>query len=201
MGGNEITEFAGRYPDRVDKLVYIEAGYDWSNSRFQKEFPSLAPDTSALRSLDAYRRWYRQTWFGNTAWTPGLEAYLRDITRIDPDGRVHPVPSGAVLDALSVSNATSTRDYRRVQAPALALYATSFLPIDPAAPDVMRVGQAWEDHVMIAFRRASIERVRQELSHVVVREFPNTAHVSILVLAHDPVLAAIREFLGAVGPQ
>src|ERR1700757_5086068 len=30
LGGNEITEFAAKYPGRVDKLVYLEAGYDWS---------------------------------------------------------------------------------------------------------------------------------------------------------------------------
>src|SRR5262245_27415440 len=82
MGGNEITEFAGRYPDRVANLVFLEAGYDWSNSDFQRKFPPLTADAAALASLDAYRRWYRQTWFGNTEWTPGLEAYLRDITHI-----------------------------------------------------------------------------------------------------------------------
>src|SRR5215470_14113293 len=27
MGGNEITAFAGAYPSRVDKLIYLEAGY------------------------------------------------------------------------------------------------------------------------------------------------------------------------------
>lgn len=196
MGGNEITEFAGRYPDRVERLVYLEAGYDWSDSRFQGEFPSLAPDASALRSLDAYRVWYRQTWFGNTPWPPALEAYLRDITRVDPDGSVHPVPGGAVLEALNASNANSSRDYRRVRAPALVLYAASFLPMDEAAPGAMRVSQSWEDRVMRAFRRTSAERVRRELSNVVVQEVPNTAHMSILVLAQDTVTAAIREFLG-----
>jgi pimeloyl-ACP methyl ester carboxylesterase len=201
MGGNEITEFAGRYPDRVEGLVFLEAGYDWSDSKFQSEFPSLSPDTSALRSLDAYRTWYRQTWFGDIPWTPGLEAYLRDITRVDPDGSVHPVPSGSVLEAVSASNAHSSRDYGRVRAPALALYAASFLPMDPSVPAAMRVSQDWEDQVMTAFRRASIERVRRELSHVVVREFPNTNHLSILVLDQDALAAAIREFLGHAGRQ
>ena len=199
MGGNEITEFAGRYPDRVDKLVYLEAGYDWSDPSIQKDFPAFNPEPSALRSLDAYRSWYRRTWFGNTPWTPGLEAYLRDIIRVSADGTVHPVPSGPVLDALVASWASSSRDYRRVRAPALAIYSASFLPLDPAAPDAMRMSQSWEEHTMAAFRRASIERVRRELPSVVVREFPNTAHVSILVLAQDPISAAIREFLTTPG--
>jgi pimeloyl-ACP methyl ester carboxylesterase len=122
MGGNEITDFAGRYPERVEGLIYLEAGYDWSDPKFQTEYPSIKPDASAFASLDAYRTWYRQTWFGNTPWTPGLEAYLRDIVRIETDGKIHPVPSGPVLEALLASNANSHRDYGKVRAPALAFY-------------------------------------------------------------------------------
>jgi hypothetical protein len=107
------------------------------------------------------------------------------------------VPSGPILDALAASNANSSRDYRTVRAPALAIYAASFLPLDTAAPDVMRLSQSWEERVMGAFRTASIRRVRQELSHVVVQEYPRTAHMSILVLAQDSIGVAIREFLGS----
>jgi pimeloyl-ACP methyl ester carboxylesterase len=134
MGGNEITAFAVRYPDRVEKLIYLESGYDWSDSKFQSEFRPPAPDPAAFRSLDSYRAWYRRTWFGDTPWTPGLEAYLRDIVRIDSAGGVHPVPSGQVLDSLAASLASSSREYSKVRAPALALYASSLLPADPAAP-------------------------------------------------------------------
>ena len=38
MGGNEITAFAGRYPARVDKLVYLESAYDWSDPTFLAAF-------------------------------------------------------------------------------------------------------------------------------------------------------------------
>jgi pimeloyl-ACP methyl ester carboxylesterase len=201
MGGNEITAFAGLYPERVTKVVYLEGGYDWSNSRFQQEVPQLNPDAASLSSLDAYRTWYRRTWFGNTPWTPGLEAYLRDTTRIDPDGHVSPVPAGAVLDALSNSNANSSRDYRRVRAPALALYASAFLPMDPAVPVAMRVSQLWENQFMAEFRRASIERVRQELPRVVVTQFPDTAHMSILVLELKAIASAVRDFLESPNPE
>jgi hypothetical protein len=145
--------------------------------------------------LDAYRRWYRQTWFGDTPWTLGLEAYLRDITRIDADGRVHPVPSGAVLDALFMSNANSSRNYRRVRAPALALYASEFLPMDAAEPASLEVSRRWESDVMAEFRRASIARLRLEMPHVLVRPFPKTAHMSILVLQQQAIASAVREFL------
>ena len=194
MGGNEITAFAGLYPDRVEGLVYLEAGYDWSEPAFQKDFPPVAPDASALRSLDAYRTWYRETWFGNAPWTQGLEAYLRDIVRIDPDGRVQPLPSGPVFDALAASNANSHRDYRRVRTPALALYAGSFFPVTLTTPGPVR---DWESRVMAPFRRASMERLQRELQNCVVREFPDTAHVSIGSLSPKALAVAIDEFLGA----
>ena len=88
-----------------------------------------------------------------------------------------------------------------MRGPALALYAESFFQMDVAAPDAMRLSHTWEDRVMAAFRLASIERLKRELSHVVVREFPNTAHMSILALAKDAVTAAIRDFLGHAGQQ
>ena len=34
MGGNEITEFAIRYPERTNKLIYFESGYDLSEETF-----------------------------------------------------------------------------------------------------------------------------------------------------------------------
>ena len=71
--------------------------------------------------------------------------------------------------------------------------------MDPSVPAAMRASQVWEDRVMTAFRRASIERLRRELPQVVIKQFPNTAHISILVLEQNAVAAAIREFLRQVG--
>ena len=195
MGGNEITAFAAAYPDRVEKLIYLEGGYDWSDSTFQAQFHPADPEPATLNSLDAYRVWYRRTWFGDTPWTVGLEAYLRDIVRIDSSGGVHPIPAGTVLDSLVASNASSPRDYSRVHAPTLALYASSFLPVDPTVPEAQKASQEWEDRVMRAFRRASIERVRREIEKVTIREVPNTAHMSILVAAPDTVTSLIKTFL------
>jgi len=36
----------------------------------------------------------------NVTWTPGLEHYLRDVTRVGPDGRIEVIPSERVLDAI-----------------------------------------------------------------------------------------------------
>ena len=64
MGGNEITEFARLYPKRVDHLVYLEGGYDWSDQNLWKlhgDVPVAAAAT--LASFDAYRKWQNDTWW------------------------------------------------------------------------------------------------------------------------------------------
>jgi pimeloyl-ACP methyl ester carboxylesterase len=199
MGALETTEFAVRYPDRVQGLIYLEAAYDWSDPTFQNSvFPVGDPAPSDLRSLDAYRIWVRRSWFGDTPWTPGLEAYLRDIVRLKPDGQVEPVPSGAIYAALQSSILASRQDYKKVRAPVLALYAESFFPVGADTPEQTRARRDWESKVMDPFRQASIARLRRELPQVIVREYPGTAHVTIGVLAQDAVTAEIRGFLQRV---
>lgn len=41
LGGNEITAMAGSYPERVDKLVYLDGGYDWADPRLQRGIPCI----------------------------------------------------------------------------------------------------------------------------------------------------------------
>jgi pimeloyl-ACP methyl ester carboxylesterase len=59
MGGNEVTEFAGRYPERVNKIIYLEGGYDWSDPAFFKAFTDiLAVNSPSPETLGTWRRDY-----------------------------------------------------------------------------------------------------------------------------------------------
>ncbi len=132
MGGNEITAFAGRHPERVDGLVYLDAGYDWSEPAFVEPFSeclaAIAPRDADFVSLDALRAWLRASWIGDIPWSPGLEAYLRDAAQPDEAGRLHPTPTEGAFAACLATIANWPRDYTKVQAPALALYAQPFFP-------------------------------------------------------------------------
>jgi len=198
MGGNEITEFAGRYPERVLKLVYLDAGYDWSDPTFLAALAAspvnLEPDSATLGSLDAYRAWFQEIFLQGIPWTPAHEAYLKDVTRIGPDGSVQTIPTQAALQGLFGSLATTPRDYRRVRAPALALYAASHFGA-AADPEAAQAIATWEDQAMAPFRRASMDRIRDELADVTVIQIPNTNHVSIGLVQPDSLAATIRRFL------
>jgi pimeloyl-ACP methyl ester carboxylesterase len=198
MGGNEITTFAGRYPERVAGLVYLDGGYDWSDTTFATAlgglFDVLQPRESDLGSLDAYRAWYRATWLGDTLWTSGLEAYLRDTVSMSGEGALDSVMPDAVHDALFHTLATWPRDYVPVRAPALALYAPTFLSTEAATSSA---AHDFEYAVMVPFRRASIERIQHELAGVDVREIAHTSHMSIGVADPHALATMVSDFLVA----
>ena len=199
MGGNEITQFAGQYPERANKLIYLDSGYDWADSTFFKTFGDIlaahGPDQSHLRSLDQYRAWYRNFWFGDIPWTAGLESYLRDATRVEADRKIQTIPTETVFPPLFESLAGPPRNYLAVRSPALALYASIFFPARQNDP--LRETQLtnWERDVMIPFRQSSIDRVLRELPNVVVKRIAETCHMSIGVYKTESLAATILSFL------
>lgn len=199
VGANEITRLATLAPERVDKLVYLDGGYDWSDPEFLTELGRLlaatVPAATDTRTLDAYRDWYEDLWLGRGAWAPALEASLRGAIRIGNDGRVAPRMSVDVARRLFEGLQGAPRDYARVSAPVLALYAASFLPTDQADPERARLARRFEDQVAGPFRAASMDRVRRELPNATVRQLPGTTHVSIGVRDVDALAATITTFL------
>jgi pimeloyl-ACP methyl ester carboxylesterase len=199
MGGNEITAFAGRYPERVDKLVYLESAYDWSDPAFLAAFDqalvATAPDTAALASLDAYRAWWRATWLGDAVpWSNGLEAYLRDTVVVGADGRLEPRPNEKVAELLFESLAAPPRDYSAVQAPALVVYAGRFFP----ASNPKTLG--FDEKVMTPFRQASRERIQRELAHERIFDRLGCTHMSSGFEQLDTLAALIPAFLAPPPP-
>ncbi|HVZ03262.1 alpha/beta hydrolase [Hyphomicrobium sp.] len=200
MGGNEITAFAGLYPERVDKLVYLEGGYDWSDPAFFKPFTEMlavnSPSPSTLNSFEALKTWYHAAWIGrDVAWTPALDAFLRDAVRIEPSGSVEPVPSIEVFAALIETLGTWPRDYTKVRAPALFIYGTSFFPTDCSEPALAQKLRDFEQNIAAPFRRVSIDRISRELGDVRVSQLDGRSHMSIGVLAPEKLAATIESFL------
>jgi pimeloyl-ACP methyl ester carboxylesterase len=199
MGGNEITAFAGKYPERVEKLVYMDAGYDWSRPAFYGPLVDMfvlnSPGAADMVSLDAYRKWYHAAWFGDIPWSNGLEAYLRDGAQPDKDGKLHVRPDAEAGEALFATVGNWPRDYTKVKAPALALYASVFFPTKRSDPALVKKLNDFEQNSVVPFRKASMEHIQRELRNVKVQTIANTCHMSIGVQDPKPLAATIREFL------
>ena len=197
MGGNEITAAAGLYPDRIDKIVYLDAGYDWSDPAIQTGFGALPilldPPAEARASLDAFKVWYNGAWFPDVD-PARIEAHVREIANIQPDGTAQPVPDSANSARAFGALATEKRDYGKVKAPALSIYSQIFLAQPGKDSATTEQIKAWEAKYIVPFRQASQERMKKELRSVEIMTVPGS-HASFMFVSRDTIAAAMRKFL------
>jgi non-heme chloroperoxidase len=193
IAGAEITAFAARFPDRVDKLVYLDASHDFAGvDSILGANPAWPPDFSpppgtATDTLNAARDWSKRYRFGY--WSDALES---GVNR-SPD------PEPAATRCLLQDAILHPKEYRAVQAPALALTARYtmrnwFFYLDPVADSVKwREGKHWLRVVVKPWLDAGHERFRREMRTRRTIEFETDHH---LFNSHpDRTLREIRRFL------
>jgi pimeloyl-ACP methyl ester carboxylesterase len=199
MGGNEITEFAIRYPDRTNKLVYLEAGYDLSDEAFTNILKTLPksplPDSLDLTSFDAYRKWYHNYWFSDIDWNPALEANLKASIQINPDSTVRTIPNDYIFKMVLESARSYHRDYRMIQAPALAIYTKPFFVPPVKNENIVSVYEEMEKNIINPWRLSNMNQIRTELKNYTMKEMSMGSHTSLLFLSRDSIIESINSFL------
>ena len=199
MGGNEITEFAIRYPQRTNKLIYFEAGYDLSDEAFTNILKTLPksplPDNSDLRTLDSYREWYHNYWFADVDWNAALEANLKATTRINPDSSVGIIPNDSIFKMFLETAKGYHRDYKMVQAPALAIYTKPFFVPPVKNENIVSAYGEMEKNIINPWRLSNMNRIREELRNITIKEMSIGSHTSLLFLSRDSIIECIDSFL------
>ncbi len=137
IAGQELSRFASIYPDRVEKIIYLDAAYNFAlldsteRSKFQQSYNTTSADSA---SIDKVNQFYKRI-VGVLLPVHDLEQgsvfsrdgkYLRDRT---PD---------AIYGALFKKQ--EHMEYTDVKCPALAIYATheskeKFLPFYTTADE------------------------------------------------------------------
>lgn len=201
MGGDEITAMAGMHPERVDRLVYLDSAYDWSDSAeaaLLKNIPVSIRSTDKDRaSLDEYRKFIRAVWFPSVSDPRIFEGYMRDSMAIQANGTVRFKEDDNASEALVQTILSARRDYRKIHSPALAIYAATMGDVtEHQRPNVRADLLAWEEKYVASFRTASIERARRELSSVEIMKV-SCCHRDMVFACRDTIVAAMRRFLAA----
>jgi len=194
IAGEEMSRFAAKYPDRVAKLVYLDAAYDRvaADSMLVAMFP-VPPDVPAppqpteadTASAAAYVDFVHRT--------RGVNIPESDIrTRFARDGWREEV--GLAYQAISVEHPP----YREIRAPALAIYAVTdtVTQLEPWQRLDREHASALQDLVRaseLVFRPLRA-RFKREVAHSAVLEI-HGAHHWIFVSNRDEVVAAVRRFL------
>lgn len=156
FAGDELTLFATRYPDRVLRLVYLDAAYNrYHSALLELSDPSIPP---------IYRRLALEA-LGD----PGAQQIA--VKNLPPPEIWH------ALVATKKAGNEFRPDYRRIQAPALAIYASS-------PPTHFKASQ-----------RSSIDQFKHEVRRGEVMELPTANHSLFLGATQRQVVMAVRAFL------
>ncbi|MCW5556456.1 MAG: alpha/beta hydrolase, partial [Verrucomicrobiae bacterium] len=126
VAGQEMTRMAADYPDRVSKLVYLDAAYDYSvGAEIILQFQALLPrptaeDESSFASLLHWNRDHRP------GWNSACENDFRATRLPDGDGGYSAKdssPEAAVQEVVQTLILSGPPDFRKVNAPALGVFA------------------------------------------------------------------------------
>ncbi len=201
MGGNEVTGMAGRYPQRVDRIVYLDGGYDWGDPdclRALRAFPvPMEVPKPVYPSLDAYRMFWKRIIPGIRPFSR-LEASIRESVVVRSDGSVRSRVSDAVAARVRTALFTDRRKYTRIRAPALSIYAASLAPVRRTPPARAKKTREWESTYWSPFRRKSIRKIRRELRGVRIAHLPGS-HGDFVFSSRPALVRLMRSFLADGG--
>jgi pimeloyl-ACP methyl ester carboxylesterase len=199
-GGEEITRMAARYPERVGRIVYLEAGYDFTDTDFKaavaaRPFAAFARPAAAMASLDAYRSYVKAMWYPGVDDMRRMEANLRAKVVMQRDGTLQDRTPAELVDALYAAIlANEPREYSRIRSAALAIYADRYYDLTGADAQRREKADAHEQKYWRPFQEKSIERLRRGIVDVRV-EHVRGGHSSFLLMSRQKIVETMREFL------
>ncbi len=190
LAGDELTMFAAKYPQQVERLVYLDAAYDHSTAPSQEELSALFPafPDHDNQSYDASRSWMNGFL---RVMTEAAEANLRSGYVLHEDGVLEDATPERVYKALSKFTQPNP-DYSAVKAPALSFYAVDF-PQNPV-PEANREKAKPTIAALQQWKKVQRERFRQDLPHARIVLMPDTSHYCF-IQRETEVVREMRAFL------
>ena len=198
IAGDELTAFAVKYPDRVDKLVYLDAAFRRGAMRdvFTKAPPQLQPGPDDVKSYGSFRTLLTRLSFWSESW----DANLREMMVLDERGViVRQAMPPAVSRSMMQGTMEFVPEYEKVAAPALNIAAVGWSAalerhVQSLPPAERGQAQAFRDDVLVPRQRAEIDRFRKGMRNGRVVELPDTDH-HCFIQRRDQVAREMRAFL------
>lgn len=202
MGCLEANRFGNLYPERVEKIIYLDGAYDYSDPRLQ-ESQDKYPGDYTRTEADMASNETLYNWFVKKAWRKGLPdsdalwASVVDSTEPAPGGGVRLIVDPVLDGKLWESVVSYKREFSTVEVPSLAIFgiwsAQHSIP-EGAGPELVEEVQLWKARYNDPWHRDSIEKFRSEAPNGRVVELPETHHA---VFLHRPerVLKEMNAFL------
>lgn len=129
MAGNELTYLAAHYPNRVGKIIYLDAGFNYAlfadnDEELPDSIAEPSPTEEDYQTVAKYKAFYKRLNFGNSMeWSFPLEENFNHDIIVGPNGSVTPRTDITVLFDISQCKDAYYAELADVKAPVLAIYA------------------------------------------------------------------------------
>src|SRR6266487_5975489 len=197
IAGDELTRLAVVHPDRVIKLVYLDAASDRTRMPeiMKQQPPELMPTKTESESMDGMRRWTKRM---NNTWSEAWEATMRE--HFSSDGKILPdaAKRGRAVNLVAEGSLKSHADYAKIRVPALSFAVTEFssklLDFVKTLPDPARKMVETFLNSCLLYMQQETEHFRREIPNGRVIGFTNTDH-HCFIQREDEVVREMRRFL------
>lgn len=202
----ELSHFAALHPQRVLKLVFLDAAYDRNSPSYQNMLeknplqkiqpPGLDQDYSTITDyLAAMRRAY-----------PGLAAVWCDLMEEHAQHEVWKTPAGKIAekmtDAIGAAIHNTFTQYApedaKIQAPVLSIYTTSngryYISDDWMTEEQIAQVKEFFDTVQLAWVKENMEQFQRSVPHAKIVDIPHGHHYCF-IKEEERVFNEMRAFL------
>jgi len=198
FAGIELTRFAELYPDRVDKLVYLDCAYSFDQpgtvevfSRMDSLTPGPSPEIRA--NFATLRDWFRKN---RPGWNDACESDLRNTRAKSPGGYSgHSSTPDSVEEPMEQEELQTHSDYTELTMPVLAIFADHQL--DKLVGQVAGAGRAQAEQTRSlakSWQRAQIESFKKQAKRGQVVELADTDHFCF-IQRQEEVVRLMQAFL------
>ena len=206
MSNIELCHFTKLYPERVLKLIFLEAAYDrtlpgyraiMEKSPLRNIRPPGADDD--YYTMDEYLIYRKRESPALTAiWSPLMDEEVLHSVKMSPEGKVVDKMSADISRALMDTLASYSPEVSNIQAPVLSIYTildSSYL----LSPDYMTEEQTTQviefiETLRPPHQRECIEHFRHNVPHAKIVEIPNGHHYCF-IKHEELVFDEMRKFL------
>ena len=188
MANVELSHFSALYPERVIKLIFLDAAYDRTSASYKnmvenspwKKIQPPGMDADYYTEQDYFAAMKRAYPSFAPIWTEAMdEQSLHEIIKT-PDGKIADKMSDAIGKAIMDTLTSYVLEDSKIKVPTLSFFAIS-KGLFTISDEWMTEEQKTEirNHVETRenfWTRESIEQFRQNVPHAKIMEIPNGHH-------------------------
>jgi len=188
MAHIELSHFAALYPERVLKLIYLDAAYDRTSSAFKTmlqknplrniQIPGMYDDYTSIDEYIASIKKYYPTYAD--IWSEVIVEEILRAIKTSPEGKIVDKMTEGISKALRDALNSYAPEDSKVRAPILSIYALNggdyYAPLDSMTKEQRDSVIEFFDSTRPALQREMIAQFRHNVPHARVVEIPHGHH-------------------------